>query len=53
MTDLAEKIKMLCNDNNLRDRLVNNAFVSAQEYSIEKMYERYFSAYIDIIGKSY
>ena len=51
--DLAEKIKMLCNDNNLRDRLVNNALVSAQEYSIEKMYERYISAYTDIIGKSY
>lgn len=49
VTDLAKKIKMLINDINLRDRLVNNAFISAQEYSIEKMYSRYLAVYNNII----
>lgn len=47
--DLAEKIKMVIRDNNLRDLLVNNAFLSSQEYSIEKMYNKYLAVYNDLV----
>jgi len=47
--ELSEKIKMLFNADNLRDRLVNNAFLSVHEYSIEKMYNKYLAVYNDLV----
>jgi glycosyltransferase involved in cell wall biosynthesis len=47
--DLAAKIKTLISDDNLRDRLVNKAFCSVQEYSIEKMYNTYLETYNDLL----
>ncbi|KAF5433463.1 Glycosyltransferase involved in cell wall bisynthesis [Candidatus Methanophagaceae archaeon] len=43
--DLAEKIKMVINDGILRNRLIRDAFLSAQEYSIEKMCDGYLAVY--------
>lgn len=43
--DLAKKLKMVIKDRTLRNRLIHNAFISVQEYSIEKMCDRYLSAY--------
>lgn len=47
--ELAEKIKMMFNADNLRDRLVNNAFLSVHEYSIKKMYNKYLAVYNDLV----
>ncbi|MCP4976876.1 MAG: glycosyltransferase family 4 protein, partial [Maribacter sp.] len=43
--DLVEKIVMLMNDCTLRTTIVNNALLTAQDYSIEKTYNGYISVY--------
>lgn len=43
--ELAEKINMLVNDFDLRNKIVKNAFSTIQYYTIEKMHNKYLEVY--------